>query len=1261
MQTIPQTPALKSNTVSGKILHKETGIGLADLLVVLVDLDKWADPENAGTPVIARSSTTNGNGGANISELFNAGDRIGSVLTNAAGEFYLEITPKDFNLPNTPRETKPDLLLAVLVAEEPGLTLEKRLLYFSLDIRLNAGTYEAYIIKLDSRLLDEKGVKVPTAGALPGDTTSMLSALEKNMKGNKDFLTGKQALLKTNVIQVQDSNNAIRTNTFTQPFLNSISKVPESIRNSPLFVKPGVSVKDTVFTNINTTVLGTFGTAIPPGSRQVQGFIYLSEEEKNKYQPYLDPVSGWFILPDAVVESDILPKIFRKTAEGSGKDFFLDHPATRLARTTPATGANTSGGTGTGGGPNTIPPATENDIPQYVAHQMITATSPEEQVAVGLPIISLEKRPSNEDIDNNINNTIFQKGPADVPAFYDFHSLKMAFENVWQEAIDLGLINKAEQSYNQVVDNGGDPLPLIMGTFNLSGYMPDKTPIEDPSQDVIIEFPEALAIWNRMLPMERRVLNMLALTLTHNYNKDLSDFLAEGFGPHNKPIPDLDTNIIKDGGKEQVIALFKQKGSNLVRTAMERLADKDEVANELSSLQDANSLINDLRAHLNTNYSFKYYAANNTERSVNFGVLLTYQQKWEPQNYQAGELVKTIPLSPRETRKYSRKTTVKKHRSKKEQEENLKITRSDSSDTSRAETDIMDKASNKSTVDASHEAKAGGTIGPIESTTTSTVKLGSDAAKDSQQTKKDFRESVMKAAQEYRNERKVEILTEETYESEISESGEITNPNDELTVTYLFYELQRLFKISERLYRLRPVIMVAQEMPAPHDINNEWVVSHDWILKRSLLDDSFKTGMDNIYLINGEKLLLDELERTVREQRDIIKELRQNVKFYNDQVGILSRAMQAAITAQANALGGGSNSLFGSIPIIGGIMDNSIVKGVGSLFGIGESDDSSQNRSEAARIRREAATDAYQRAEADRRDLMARLENENNTLNSLSKELAEKRKDLIEKETHIARLLEHFKDNILYYMQAIWSAEYADQRFFRLLDTKVPIFQGNYKVSINATPEPKGLNDYAVPNKTRHAYTLQVDMQVQEATLKEVADLDNPLGFKGNYMIFPLNESNILTDFMMAPYIDTEFGLTDPDNLGNWSLDDFDNYVTSLREQMGDAFSTIENELKQLYTQLLMDPLRSGDILTVPTGSLFIEALPGSHTILEYFKLAHRFEDVKKVQAEVRSMELDNIRRAARLVTKKYDDPKTDKKIVVEGSGLNSNIDINDI
>ena len=52
--------------------------------------------------------------------------------------------------------------------------------------------------------------------------------------------------------------------------------------------------------------------------------------------------------------------------------------------------------------------------------------------------------------------------------------------------------------------------------------------------------------------------------------------------------------------------------------------------------------------------------------SINYGVLLNYRQHWQPQSYQVGNLVSTIPLAPQETRKYTTKSVVKKTRNVKE-------------------------------------------------------------------------------------------------------------------------------------------------------------------------------------------------------------------------------------------------------------------------------------------------------------------------------------------------------------------------------------------------------------------------------------------------------------------------------------------------------------------------------------------------------------------------------------------------------------------
>src|SRR5262249_33168744 len=97
------------------------------------------------------------------------------------------------------------------------------------------------------------------------------------------------------------------------------------------------------------------------------------------------------------------------------------------------------------------------------------------------------------------------------------------------------------------------------------------------------------------------------------------------------------------------------------------------------------------------------------------------------------------------------------------------------------------------------------------------------------------------------------------------------------------------------------------------------------------------------------------------------------------------------------------------------------------------------------------------------------------------------------------------------------------------------------------------------------------------------------------------------------------------------------------------------DSLKALLEAHIKDVRENSGEIIVPTGQLFIEALPGSHPLLEDFKLLHRFEDVRKVRAEVRRMELENLRLASRLAlgqgqTELLEDPDIEKKVVVEGN-----------
>ncbi|WP_045227152.1 hypothetical protein [Methyloterricola oryzae] len=1273
------TPAPSVNTISGKVMLAEPPAGIPNLLVVLYDVDPDTKPEES----IARLSIS----ATNDSGLNALGDRIGSVLTAADGSFSLGYEDSEYRIRNA-TEKRPDLLMLVLAPETPGKALKDLILFFSPEVRQDAGRIESYFVQLTVADLKKAGLPLPEVPTTPGtdDGEADLVAFEGKLKAGKRYFERKADILKQQIEVDHAQYVQERTTTFSVNVKEELSKVPKAVRDSVRFVNDNESVQAKALHNTKLHIKNVFNE--PPAGKPratASGFIYLTEAQIAKYQPFVQ--GDEFVLPSDIVQDEILPALFggNNSTDGSANDFLMDHPQVRTCMRLIKGDITCEGHDHDPDGtpvptPTPTPgpillapdlaPAQPSDVFDYIATQMEHVTAPEGVLNFG---VESKSRASLDQIGQHITGLHFTKGPADSPALFDFHTLNIAFEHVWKEATDLGILQQGEALYDQVVGVGQKPTKLKDLILNISSTvrflkLEPQQQQSQPPPAVIFEFPDAVDLWNKMSTNEQSALTRLTSAMLGKYhdtddgNNNIWLNFLNGATP---AVPFINKGHLLDRDGFDVIAAFRQKGQRLLDNVCERVEQATRLKTDLDSYTEADSLAQELNQKLKERYSFTYFAADSVERSINFGVLLTYRQEWNPAGYSAGELVRTIPLAPKEVRKYSKRTLVKKSRSQKEIEDNLRITKTDTSDTSRAESEIVNKALNKSTFAMNSTSTFDIPIGEV-------IKIGAnvstnfsnEAQRESNQTKKDFRESVIKAAQEYKTERRVEISTDTSEERENTESGEISNPNDELTVTYLFYELQRQFRVNERLHRMRPVVLVAQEMPAPHEIDDEWLTRHDWIIKRALLDDSFVYAFDCIVSVRGDILLLRELERTVLEQRKIVRDLRQNVRYYTDETGRMSRLMQAAINKEADIAE--DRDFWDGIPLLGSQLDSaeSAIKGVGSLLGFGKGDDPK----EAQRIRREGIKDAYERADRERRELMGRLEHETSVLNGLTKEVAEKRKDINEKEILIARLKSHVKDHILHYMQAIWSYEHPDQRFFRLFNTKVPQLSApaaSYNLRIKTTaaiPAPQdavaNLNKTGTERKIRHPFYCRPIIDVEEKTLAEVADLDNLLGFKGNYMIFPLLKSNVLTDFMMAPYVDSEFGLLDPDALGNWTLEEFEQLYCCLKEKMSDdEFSEIEPALKEFYKQLLTDPLRPGELITVPTGSLFIEALPGEHPILENFKALHRAVDVKKAQADVRRAELENIRYAARVMAGERGDPDVEKKIVVEGTGVIVNPD----
>ncbi|WP_457584820.1 hypothetical protein [Ensifer canadensis] len=804
---------------------------------------------------------------------------------------------------------------------------------------------------------------------------------------------------------------------------------------------------------------------------------------------------------------------------------------------------------------------------------MSTLTSPEEEVVNGLT-----PRSDKIEVQRQIRQLSLEKSPADTPAYFDFHNLQIAFEHVWQELIDQGVIGLAEDAFDRMVALGGDPR-----SFDFTGN-----------------------VGHGFVKLGRRVARTVR---DHREGADSGDSSSWSGGTR---VSDTSWDDARD-----------HRGST-------------GVADELPQI------LKDLELRIKEPFNFTIYAANQRERSINFGILLTYNQEWRPQAYQAGELVRTVTLAPKQTQKISVARKIHKKRYQKEVENNVRSWREESTLTARAEEEIVRRASVRTNFNLTTQHTFSVKV-PVLGNTDNTVtsSFTRDASKSSDDIKKSFHEAVTKSAQDYKNERSTEIVTEDTEDLETVETTEITNPNDEIAVTFLFYELQRRFRVIEALHKITPVILVAQEVPRPDEIDNDWLMTYDWILRRVLLDDSFLPALD--YLI--ENIAGDDVA---------LAQMKLGLKAQNEETQAL-RAIQQRLQTRMMALKEYLRLL--KTPSFLDEFGNPLFREFGKD--------------------KAAVEDALQGVMDDLNDLAGQIGKETEAMNALVSAYSEAFREHVNHLTQIARLRVHIKQNILFYMQAIWNHEPPDQRFFRLHNTKTPVLRKKRKrirvdfsgprLDMMAAMAHRTLPSFsASPVRTYEVETKfelepDVDPQLHYVPLSQVADLETLLGFKGNYAVFPLKESNALTDFMMAPYIDHAFNaLVDPDDLGNWSLEDFSDYVCCLRDQLDDAeFNRIKDQLQAQFKRLLTASRRADNMVTVPSGSLFIEALPATHSLIEEFKARHRAVDVKRAQAEVRKIELENVRYAARVLGDELEDPEIEKKVVVEGSSVVLPVDDN--
>ena len=1287
-------------TVSAKILHKETNKPLPDLLVVLLDLDSFEDPELTSGPVVGL--TTSAAGTATTSDeayklltSYKNYNRLFSGVTDVDGKIVATITPRDYNS-GKESEKKPDLLLLVLIPEEPGLDLAQRLLYFSNDFRVNAGSSEAYIIKLKSELLKEKGVDIPNISS----ESTVDSRIASYQSLSQDDVKYKSAVLDVERVrlhakQAEIGNFKTQFKTLLNPlpinavganfstFVNENEKVTDIFGDH--FIKETIKIKDAINFHITSKkgievsfilnkndrdTLGFDANVLNPGPSgpQVLAKAFADIQNNETFKPLLSKMnaagadnvvltSNNPILRKCLTKNDdtlcATDKLGITTPENNNKGSkavigFNDLPLPAQAYINGNQGGSTNfvaafklintDGIVTyevrllsdillhfdGDGINTDnnSPLKPEEIAAYVKKAITDIRS------LSTPANTTAGKPDQNSINNNVGKFSLKKGPAELTSFYDFQVLNIAFGHIWKQLFD----DKPAQLAAEIKHIGLNKGFTFMSAYTSASQMRADfssvyTMMSNPPESVISNYDITYEEWNALDALAQNKLTEYS-TAIDNANKGLiykpaSNELIVRFMEVRNIARAAGYYNIKKKEAEQYIQKLKDQGELLI----------DYIRN--GNGRSFHKILTDLDNSLKSNYAFTVFGADETAKAINFGLLNTYRQKWEPVAYQVGNMVKSIPLAPKEEKKYSLKTTFTRKRTEKETRKNNTSLTQEQNTTARAEEEIMAKAQTKTNFSLAAEGNY--------SAWKVTSSFGLEASKESSANRKDFRESVLKASQEFKEERSIEIDTEESLSSEYSESGTILNPNDELAVTYLFYELQKRFKISEQLYRVRPTILVAQDVPSPNEITEAWVIAHDWILNRVILDDSFRPALQYISQKNvGDDFAIRELRKNLRSQRQLVESLKVELASLNSEADNRYAVLEDTIDRRIGQQQSDENE--------------SIWDSIGEFFG------SDSPTPEAAKAREMAARDAQAYA-ADKAQKMAQnLQREMNTLQSITADYTKTMRDHLDKLTMVERLLLHIKENIIYYMQSIWQMEPSDQRYMRLMNINVPQFE---ITSMDCTVNQQAENDifklFRKEDETLHKAWLKPNIEQKPSKpLVEVADLDTILGFRGNYMVFPLKQHNALTEIMAMPYVDSSFGAMDPDQLSNVSLEDYARYVCCLRAELSeDEFNKLKETLKGWLEMLLQDPLRNGDEIIVPTNSLYIEMLLSANSLLEDFKLFHREWDVYKVQAEVQMQALENLRIAKRILEDKLEDPKIDKKIIVNGN-IGTTLDVDD-
>lgn len=1081
---------------------------------------------------------------------------LGSDITKADGSFSIKVNRDDAST------TELFVALAVLAPDGPRQNGGPSLLHLASRVRrVGAGSHRYAIV-----LPHDTASSIPSSSdssIAPGAGMSAKASAAETAKSRAELTQGMSELRKTQATQLRSDRKEAKGrvqealyNRATQSVLDSAGKLPVTFvrRDEKVRARTTALLRNTLNNNANGVV--------------TNGLVDIGPEDAALL---LNPADGSLLL-----KADGTPKATNEDIERLlfGRNH-KDGPPTRLRRDVIAVAGRDrdlpygsddptdDSETETPAEAGVEAPADKADEIKKYVWKLLHVTE-----QIGTPGGVPASRLTPTELGDQLQDLLLREGPAEAVAQFDFERLFLASDIANRHKPDHNLVNSLTDTALAIKTHGGD----------LDGYRAQGidmlSAIENELQ-VLIAAQEDLSVKKAQEPL----LKMKSFAGPK--------FVARGFF---------------DGIREEIQEGLEQLAETLERAKKYRYA----------SLPDFLEKLQELRRE---DYGFTAFGTDKGGRAATYGLVLTYTQNWRPKGHQAGDLVKTIPLAPRSSVKYQfRHKTGRTYTDKRAEASESAYSR-ESQDVNR---DIYKIVRNsKLATNFELKVETGGGVPGVASTTTSSVWTTS-AERSSESTKDTFREQIRKEAEQHKSNTSIEVSVTTSEETEISESREITNPNDELVVTYLFYELQRRFEVSERLTKVTPVVLVAQDLPDPSEIDESWVARHAWILRRVILDPSFLPALDDASSgrLGARQAKAMQLDKNLDMQADLVETVQHQVE-----------ALQSPEPLPDEAL----------------FLRSFLIDEFDIKFPNWRSDPEKvklvYGSDTAARVAqwRQAKKEAEEtlKKEVGRLDDALTQFNKAFELYALSA-------------VQVERLLLHIRDHILYYTQAILDHEDNDQAYLRLRNHVIPDITGTITWSLSKSDRPPRAPQFRPPLAVKATATLDVG---NEKPLGEVADLSRGLGYVGNALVFPMQSWNPLITFLLVPFANAITGVTDPDERGNLTLPEVADLIRLLKKRLpAEEFKNLQPALEEAWKARVQDPRVDTYDIVVPTGSLFIEALPGTHPVLEDYKLVHRGLDMQQAANTVVGTRIEHLRQAIRIVSGDYEDPDVEKVIIRDDS-----------